>query len=49
MRALSYSDLDSSHKGYHLFLAYQQAKEVMARQGLASDPSKAIGVDVNRL
>ena len=49
MRALSYSDLDSSHKGYHLFLAYQQAKEVMARKGLASDPSKAIGVNVNRL
>ena len=49
MRALSYSDLDSSHKGYHLFLAYQQAKEVMARRGLASDPDKAIGVNINRL
>jgi hypothetical protein len=49
MRALSYSDLDSGHKGYHLFLAYQQAKEVMARQGLASDPSKAVGVNVDRL
>ncbi|MFN2167114.1 MAG: hypothetical protein ACK2U9_12735 [Anaerolineae bacterium] len=48
MRALSYSDLDSSHKGYHLFLAYQGAKEVMARRGLASDPGSAIGVDINR-
>ncbi len=49
MRALSYSDLDSSHKGYHLFLAYQQAKEVMARRGLASNPDPAIGVNINRL
>lgn len=49
MRALSYSDVDSSHKGYSLFLAYQQAKEVMARQGLASNPDKAVGVNVNRL
>lgn len=30
LRALSYSDLDPSHQGYHLFLAYQQAKEAMA-------------------
>lgn len=49
MRTLSYSDLDSSHKGYHLFLAYQQAKEVMARQGLSSNPDAAIGVNINRL
>lgn len=48
MRALSYSDLDSSHKGYHLFLAYQQAKETMARRGITGDPGAAIGVDVNR-
>jgi hypothetical protein len=49
MRALSYSDLDKSHRGYHLFLAYQKAKEVMARQGLSSDPDKAIGVNINKL
>jgi hypothetical protein len=49
MRALSYSDLDSSHKGYHLFLAYQKAKEVMARQGLSGDPGQAIGVNINKL
>jgi len=33
MRALSYSELDQSHQGYHLFLAYQQAKERMAQFG----------------
>jgi hypothetical protein len=49
MRALSYSDLDPSHQGYHLFLAYQQVKEAMAAQGLAGDPHGAIGVDVSRL
>lgn len=48
MRALSYSDLDPSHQGYHLFLAYQQAKETMARQGLTGNPEKSIGVNVNR-
>ncbi len=48
LRALSYSDLDPSHRGYHLFLAYQQAKEAMARQGMAGDPEKSIGVNVNR-
>lgn len=33
MRALSYSDLAPGTRGYHLFLAYQQAKESMAAQG----------------
>ncbi|UCH58798.1 MAG: hypothetical protein JSV61_11335 [Anaerolineales bacterium] len=32
LRALSYSDLDPGHPGYNLFLAYQQAKEAMARR-----------------
>lgn len=33
MRALSYSDLAPGTQGYHLFMAYQQAKEAMAAQG----------------
>lgn len=49
LRALSYSDLDAKHKGYHLFMAYQQAKESMSRRGLAGDPENAIGVNTNRL
>jgi hypothetical protein len=49
MRALSYSDLNKDHKGYHLFLAYQKAQEVMARQGLSGDASQAIGVSIDRL
>jgi hypothetical protein len=50
LRALSYSDLDQSHRGYHLFLAYQQAKETMARQGITGgSPTELIGVDVSRL
>jgi hypothetical protein len=49
MRALSYSDLDSTNKGHQLFLAYQKAKEVMARKGLASNPDQAIGANINRL
>lgn len=48
LRALTYSDLDPSHKGYHLFLAYQRAKEGMARQGLTGDPDQAIGVSASR-
>jgi hypothetical protein len=49
LRALSYSDLDQSHRGYHLFLAYQQAKETMAQQGLTGNPEELTGVDVGRL
>jgi hypothetical protein len=49
LRALSYSDVDKSHPAYHLFLAYQQTKEKMARQGLTSSPNELVGVDVSRL
>jgi ABC-type glycerol-3-phosphate transport system permease component len=49
LRALSYSDVDKSHPAYHLFLAYQQTKEKMARQGVTSSPNDLVGVDVSRL
>jgi hypothetical protein len=49
LRALSYSDVDKSHQAYHLFLAYQQAKESMAQQGVTSNPNELVGVDVSRL
>jgi Contractile injection system tube protein len=49
LRALTYSDVDKSHPAYHLFLAYQQAKEQMARRGVTSSPNELVGVDVSRL
>jgi hypothetical protein len=49
LRALSYSDVDKSHPAYHLFLAYQQTKEKLARQGVTGSPNDLIGVDVSRL
>ena len=49
LRALSYSDLDSSTQGYNLFLAYQQSKEALAQRVATSNPSATLGVDVNRL
>jgi hypothetical protein len=49
LRALSYSDVDKSHPGYHLFLAYQQVKEAMAQRGVTSNPIELVGVDVSRL
>ncbi len=48
MRALSYSDLDVSSKGYNLFMVYQQGKEAMAALGIRNTPNANIGVDVNR-
>jgi hypothetical protein len=36
LRVLSYSDLTATSPGYHLFLAHQVAKEVMATIGSAS-------------
>ena len=44
MRTLSYSDLNASHKGYHLFLAYQQDKETMSKSWVSGD-SRATGVN----
>jgi hypothetical protein len=49
LRALSYSDLDQSHRGYHLFLAYQQAKETMAQRGRSGNANELTGVNVDRL
>lgn len=47
MNALSYSDLDPSHKGYSLFLAYQKSKERQARQGARERSTRELlGVDV---
>ena len=49
LRALSYSDLDQSHRGYHLFLAYQQAKETMAQRGRSGNANELTGVNLDRL
>ncbi len=49
LRALSYSDLDSSTQGYNLFLAYQQTKEALAQRITTGDASQSLGVDVSRL
>jgi hypothetical protein len=49
LRALTYSDVDKSHPAYHLFLAYQQTKETMARRGVTGSPNELVGVDVSRL
>jgi hypothetical protein len=47
MHALTYSDLDPSHKGYSLFLAYQKSKERQARQGVTGgDTRNLLGVDI---
>jgi hypothetical protein len=47
MSALSYSDLDPSHKGYSLFLAYQKSKESRAQQGATGGNTRELlGVDV---
>ncbi len=48
LRSLSYSDLDPGTQGYNLFLAYQQTKEALSRQAVATNPSATIGVDINR-
>jgi hypothetical protein len=48
LRALSYSDLDSSTQGYNLFLAYQQTREAMARQA-GGGGANSTGVAVNQL
>lgn len=48
MKALSYSDLDPSHKGYNLFLTYQKGKEQLAARGVASDPAAYLGFDPSR-
>ncbi len=49
LRSLSYSDIDQSQPAYHLFLAYQQTKEKLARQGVTSNPNDLVGVDISRI
>jgi hypothetical protein len=47
MHALTYSDLDPSHPGYSLFLAYQKSKERQARQGATGGEARnLLGVDI---
>lgn len=43
MKALSYSDLDSEHKGYELYLTYQMGKELLALQGRLSSLTSLVG------
>lgn len=49
LRVLSYSDLPTDHRGYHLFLAHQTAKEAMARLAISSDLSSVLGQNINLL
>jgi hypothetical protein len=49
MRALSYSDLDSSTQGYSLFLAYQQNRDALANQAAAGSLNSLTGVNLTRL
>ena len=44
LRVLSYSDLETTNPGYHLFLAYQVTKEVMAELG--SGAAATIGTSI---
>ncbi len=46
LRALSYSDLDKTHKGYNLFMAYQKNKERMATRGVTGNAKDVIGFDI---
>ncbi len=46
LRALTYDDLDSKHKGYSLFLAYQKAKEQLASELNTADANQAVGFNV---
>lgn len=44
LRALSYSDLDSTAPGYSQFLAYQQNKESLAQQATSNNPNTSGGI-----
>jgi hypothetical protein len=48
LRALTYADVDKSHKAYSLFMAYQKSKERQATQGVlgGENPRNVIGVDI---
>lgn len=43
LRAISYSDLISSHKGYNLFMTYQKNKERLATMGLNRRANELLG------
>lgn len=49
MRVLTYSDLDSSTRDYHQFMAYQQNLEQLARVAATGRSSQATGVDASAL
>lgn len=49
MRVLTYSDLDSSTRDYHQFLAYQQNLEQLARVAATGRATPPIGVDASSL
>ena len=49
MRVLTYSDLDSSNPGYHLFQTYQQVMNRIARSAIVGKPEKSIGVSASQL
>jgi len=46
LRVLSYSDLSVTHPGYHVFLAHQVVKEVMATVGSTGNLG-GVGFDLN--
>lgn len=46
LQVLSYSDLDKTHLGYHLFLAHQVVKETMATIGSAQNVGGIAGGNV---
>ena len=49
MRVLSYSDLNKTHPGYHLFLAHQVVKEAMATIGSVNSVAGVAGGNVSLL
>jgi hypothetical protein len=48
LRVLTYSDLQLTDPGYHLFLSHQITKEVMALTMSASNVASSIGVDTSK-
>jgi hypothetical protein len=43
LKALSYSNLDPSHRGYHLFMTYQEGKEKFAQAGMTENSYELTG------
>jgi hypothetical protein len=46
LRVLSYNDLSLTNPGYHLFVAHQGVKEVMATMGSISNSNAVTGIDL---